>query len=387
MESDKILNKIITYHANKYNTNCKLVSKAPGRVNIIGEHTDYNYGLAMPVAVSRYVYVSISLNSTKSFRVYSDSFKEDIYFDLNEISDNSNWHIYVSGCIKEVYEIYKLHKGLDICIFSNLPIGRGVSSSAALEVALVNGIMKVFNINEKEKNIIKLCQSVDEKYLRIKSGTLDQTASQLSKKDHLLKIDFSNDEVNYIPYRLNDCSWIVIDSMIRRELVNTQYAKRVDECEKALLLLSNYNGEKKNINNLNEEDMNYIFSKQKKLFNRIKHVLDENSRVIDMEKLISKKDLNRMGKVLMESHFSLRNLYSASCLEIDYLIDISTNFDEWYGGRIMGGGFGGSTINLIKKGYEKKYCDYLFESYKKKYNIALESNVVEFCSGVEIILY
>jgi len=378
-----MIKKIKEDYNSIYKVNPQVIVRAPGRINIIGEHTDYNYGLAMPAAINKYVFVSMSFNKDRKINIYSDQFDDKVSFSLDDLSGSKTWHKYVLGSIQEVFKSYNVSSGLNIFIHSNLPMGKGVSSSAALEVALVNSLFEIFNIDKDDNEIIKICQKVDHKYIGIQSGVLDQSASQLSKLNSILKLDFNTGSFDYIDSNFSDCSWIVIDSMIKRELAASKYHERVNECKEALDIISNSINNNISFPDIKQE---YIYLiKDAKLKNRIKHYIEENSRVLDMELAISKNDNKLMGDILNESHCSLRDLYEVSCKEIDYLFKISSNFDYWYGGRIMGGGFGGSMINLVKSGYEEDYSNFIKKKYLDKFGINADIFNVEFSNGVEIL--
>ena len=378
-----MIKKIKEDYNSLYKINPQVIVAAPGRINIIGEHTDYNYGLAMPVAINKYIFVSISFNKNKKINIYSDKFNDKVSFSLDNLNTSKMWCKYVLGSIKEVFQSYNVSSGLNIFIHSNLPMGKGVSSSAALEVALVNSLFEIFDIDKNHIDIIKICQRIDHKYIGIQSGTLDQSASQLSKLGSILKLDFNRESFNYIDSNFSGCSWIIIDSMIKRELAASKYHERVNECKEALEIISN--SINKNISFPDIKADNLSLLDNPTLKNRIKHYIDENGRVLDMELAISKNDNKLIGDILNQSHCSLRDLYQVSCEEIDYLFSSSSNFDYWYGGRIMGGGFGGSMINLVKNGYEEEYSDFIKEKYKQKFNINADVFNVEFSNGVEIL--
>ena len=378
-----MIKKIKEDYNSIYKVNPQVIVRAPGRINIIGEHTDYNYGLAMPAAINKYVFVSMSFNKDRKINIYSDQFDDKVSFSLDDLSGSKTWHKYVLGSIQEVFKSYNISSGLNIFIHSNLPMGKGVSSSAALEVALVNSLFEIFNIDKDDNEIIKICQKVDHKYIGIQSGVLDQSASQLSRLNSILKLDFNTSSFDYIDSNFSNCSWIIIDSMIKRELASSKYHERVNECKEALDIISNSINKNISFPDIKQE---YIYLiKDSKLKNRIKHYIDENSRVLDMELAISKNDNKLMGDILNESHCSLRDLYEVSCKEIDYLFLISSNFDYWYGGRIMGGGFGGSMINLVKSGYEQEYSNFIKKKYLDKFGINADIFNVEFSNGVEIL--
>ena len=367
-----------------YKKQPKIIVSAPGRINIIGEHTDYNYGLAMPAAINKHIYVSVSFNNDRKINVYSDQFKDQFSFALTDISTSKSWCKYVLGAINEVFQSYNVSSGLDISIHSNLPMGKGISSSAALEVALVNALIQIFSIDENDNNIIKICQKIDHKYIGIQSGVLDQSASQLSKAGNILKLDFNNGSFNYINSNFSGCTWVVIDSMIKRELASSKYHERVNECKEALGVISKLLNKRISFRDIRAD--NLLLLDDPTLKNRIKHYLDENDRVIQMETSISNNDKESIGKILIRSHCSLRDLYEVSCEEIDYLFSISSDFKYWYGGRIMGGGFGGSMINLVKNGYEEEYSNFIKEKYNQKFNIDADIFNVQFSNGVEVLV-
>ena len=378
-----MIKKIKEDYSSIYKVNPQVIVRAPGRINIIGEHTDYNYGLAMPAAINKYVFVSMSFNKDRKINIYSDQFDDKVSFSLDNLSGSKAWHKYVLGSIQEVFKSYNVSSGLNISIHSNLPMGKGVSSSAALEVALVNSLFEIFNIDKDDNEIIKICQKIDHKYIGIQSGVLDQSASQLSKVDNILKLDFNNGSFDYINSNFSGCTWIIVDSMIKRELAASKYHERVNECKEALAVISKLLNKKISFRDIKLDNLSLLDNPTLK--NRIKHYIDENKRVIQMEDSIFNNDKESMGKILIQSHCSLRDLYEVSCKEIDYLFSISSDFQYWYGGRIMGGGFGGSMINLVKDGYEEEYSNFIKGRYKKEFNIDADVFNVEFSNGVEVL--
>ena len=234
-----MIKKIKEDYNSIYKKQPEVIVRAPGRINIIGEHTDYNYGLAMPAAINKYIFVSISFNEDRKINIYSEKFDNKVSFLLDDLNSSKIWCKYVLGSIKEVFQSYNISSGLDISIHSNLPMGKGVSSSAALEVAVVNSLFEIFNIARDNHEIIKICQKVDHKYIGIQSGVLDQSASQLSRLDSILKLNFQTESFEYIDSNFSGCTWIIIDSMIKRELASSKYHERVNECKEALSIISN----------------------------------------------------------------------------------------------------------------------------------------------------
>ena len=380
-------NQLISLSKNDFKkefcTNCKYISLAPGRINIIGEHTDYNLGLAMPIAIDRWICVLISKREDSNFNICLSNFNKKSNIDLNSLVLDGKFNDYVIACLKIVKDNFKINKGLNILIKGNIPIGFGVSSSAALEVSLLAGLLKAYDIKHDLSSILMLSNSVENNYLGINSGILDQYASLYSKKNEPLLIDFSNSTHVYVENNISNSEWVLINSMVNRELVNSKYNERVKECSKGLILINKKLHSKKNMNELTVEDLDLIKNK-KILFNRLKHVILENRRLKLMKNEIKKGNLVEIGRLLNESHSSLTNLYKVSCDEIESIINFSTACSGFYGGRIMGGGFGGCTLSLVSKECLDVFIKDVISLFYDKYQYSPKVEVVRFSDGLEL---
>ncbi len=367
----------------EFGISCEYISLAPGRINIIGEHTDYNLGLAMPIAIDRWICVLISKREDSNFNICLSNFNKKSNIDLNSLVLDGKFNDYVIACLKIVKDNFKINKGLNILIKGNIPIGFGVSSSAALEVSLLAGLLKAYDIKHDLSLIIMLSNSVENNYLGINSGILDQYASLYSKKNEPLLIDFSNSTHVYVENNISNSEWVLINSMVNRELINSKYNERVKECSKGLILINKKSHSKKNMNELTVEDLDLIKDK-KILFNRLKHVILENKRVKLMKNEIKKGNLVEIGRLLNESHSSLTNLYQVSCDEIESIINFSSACSGFYGGRIMGGGFGGCTLSLVSKECLDVFIKDVISLFYDKYQYSPEVEVVKFSDGLEL---
>ena len=367
----------------EFGISCKYISLAPGRINIIGEHTDYNLGLAMPIAIDRWICVLISKREDSNFNICLSNFNKKSNIDLNSLVLDGKFNDYVIACLKIVKDNFKINKGLNILIKGNIPIGFGVSSSAALEVSLLAGLLKAYDIKHDLSSILMLSNSVENNYLGINSGILDQYASLYSKKNEPLLIDFSNSTHVYVENNISNSEWVLINSMVNRELVNSKYNERVKECSKGLILINKKLHSKKNMNELTVEDLDLIKDK-KILFNRLKHVILENKRVKLMKNEIKEGNLVEIGRLLNESHSSLTNLYQVSCDEIESIINFSTACSGFYGGRIMGGGFGGCTLSLVSKECLDVFIKDVISLFYDKYQYSPKVEVVKFSDGLEL---
>ena len=364
MNKQSIINSTKKLFKNKFKTDPLVISTAPGRINLIGEHLDYNNGVAIPCGINRWVCICASTRQDNQIIIYSDELDSEIILDVTlKKSSNKLWHKYVLGSLKVFKKEYKLDQGLNIFIKSNIPIGVGLSSSAALEVGLLSSYFRIFNIKIDKMKIAKMSQKIEHEYLLIKSGLLDQFSSLFSKEGHFIFINFRDQLYHYIKNNIKNYTFVAINSMIKRDLANSRYIERVNECNEGYKLLGT-----NKIEELSYRDLEKI-EKYPSIQKRFKHIISEYERTHLMQKYIVNNDLIKVGNLLKVSHSSLKDDYEVSCNQIDFLINKSSDFSGWYGGRIMGGGFGGCTINLVSDKVVDQYIELLRKYYKKEFNL------------------
>lgn len=365
----------------QFNSLPNLTICAPGRINIIGEHTDYNGGYAMPVAIDKYICVAISLNKRNSSYLYSINFDSIIKISNNDISNERTWIKLATCSIKTFIQTYSINKQINIAIGGNLPIGCGLSSSTAFVVSIIYSLKKIFSINFCNAELVEFCKKIENVALENTSGSLDHNAIIRSDYNKIMLIDFFTNSVEYMNVKLFDANWVIINSNIQRELSKSEYIVRVNECKYGLDRIK----EVYNINNFRDIDfqmLSVIKNDYPDIFSRLSHLLNENNRVLEMKNYLLNSDYINIGKILLDSHISLRDLYKVSCAEIDYIIAISEKFQGWYGGRIIGGGFGGCSLHLIDKDHQDKYLMYIADNYYNKFNKMPNSFQVQFKGGV-----
>jgi len=368
----------------KFKSTPTIISSAPGRVNIIGEHTDYNLGLAMPMAIDKWIISMISERSDKKINVFSINYDKNIEFDFSEL-DNSNylWEKYIKSAIKLISKNLTLKKGFNLLIGGNIPIGFGMSSSAALEVSILYLILSHFGYEISKYDVLKKCNELENDFMGIKSGMLDQYASIFSLKNKIMVIDFKNLTHSYYSHKINSASWVLINSKVQRNLVESKYNLRVKECTDALSIINHNSTNKYNFRTFEKKHLDLIDDMTLK--KRLTHIIEENLRVKKMVKIIENGQYEKIGKLLLESHFSLSNNYDVSCKEIESIISISRKHKGFFGGRIMGGGFGGCTINLIKNENKKDFLNFVSDEFYKIYKYELDSEEVIFSNGASVI--
>lgn len=345
---------------------------SPGRVNIIGEHTDYNSGLAIPLSINKYKFFSGIKNNSRTIEIYDNFFKEHYTFSLENISYDTKikWANYIKGVVKEFISCgYKI-SGFSMVIDSNLLSGSGLSSSAAILLGMAKLLDELFDLKIDRRKTLKICHSVENNFIGINNGILDHFAVLYGKKDNAIYIDFSNLDWEYIPFDLKDNLILVIDSKEERYLPETDYNKRREECLDSLNIIKNLTG-KSALRSLSDVDPELLDDiKQKlpyELYKRTKHVVTENERVRKTKEFLKESDFKSIGSLLLESHRSLRNDYKVSTKRLDLIVDHISNLNGVYGARLMGAGFGGTVLSIVRKDKVDEVVDSLSEEYKNKF--------------------
>ena len=327
-------------------------SFASGRVNLIGDHTDYNSGFVMPTPLSLGIEVSLKPTQTRLIQGKTNLFSETER-QINAKTDGT-WLDFVSGAIKVFYEEFpncskSLEKGIQLVVSSNLPSSSGVSSSAALEIALLRAINKIENQNLSQIKLAKLAQKIEHNFIGTKCGLMDQMVVSCGNMNKAMYFDVLNEKIINLPL-FNDYEFLVVHSGSQRTLSNSLYNQRRKECEKASKLLK--------IQNLREANHQMLDKLNGKLFNRTKHVISENERVISCLELLKKNDAKTFGEKMYESHASLSKDYEVSSELLDNIIIKSKSLNI-LGGRLTGAGFGGCCVFLAERGSSKNILKFL----------------------------
>ena len=316
-----------------------------GRINLIGEHTDYNGGFVFPGAIDKVIMAEIKPTGTDKVRVYSVDIDEYAEFGLKEEdAPRQQWARYIFGVCREIIKRGGKVGGFDAVFAGNVPLGAGLSSSAALESCFAFALNDLFNDNKIDKfELAKIGQSTEHNYCGVNCGIMDQFSSVFGKKDHLIRLDCRSLEYEYFPFKLDGYKLVLVDSKVKHELVDSPYNKRRASCEHVAKVLgvetlrdAELADLEKVKDSISEED-----------YNRAKYVIEEKQRVLDVCDALQRGDYETVGDRMYKTHEGMSKLYEVSCVELDYLNDIAKECGVT-GSRIMGGGFGGCTINLVK---------------------------------------
>ncbi|MBQ8559676.1 MAG: galactokinase [Tyzzerella sp.] len=364
---------------------------APGRVNLIGEHTDYNGGHVFPCALTLGTYGVARKREDNKLRFYSLNFEKlgVMESDLNDLKPckEANWTNYPKGVMWAYEERgYKLPSGLDILIYGNIPNGSGLSSSASLEV-LTGVILKdMFGFDVSMVDIALIGQYSENNFNGCNCGIMDQFASAMGKKDNAIFLDTNTLEYEYAPVVLEDAKIVIINSKVKHSLVDSAYNDRRNECETALKELQTV-VDIKTLGDLTEEEFEAHKDAIKSEIRqkRAKHAVYENQRAIKAVEALKENDVETFGKLMNASHVSLRDDYEVSCEEIDILVDLAWAIDGVVGSRITGGGFGGCTVSIVKNDAVDHFVESIGAKYKEKVGHEAEFYVVDIGDGAGVL--
>ena len=351
------------------------VTSAPGRVNTIGDHTDYSGGFALPMAIDRHTVMSAAENQTQSIQLYSAGVNQSVRINLEQpIKPTGDWSDYARGVIAGYLADHSI-PGLDIVCHNNLAQGAGLSSSASFELALATLIEKVLELEANTQRKIDICQSAEHHYVGVPCGILDQFSVANGRSAHLMLLDCQSASAQYIPFDARSVSWIIIQSGVKHELADGAYAERHAQCQKAETLLgcSLRNADASRLAELNDS----------LLQKRCQHVISENQRVLDAADHLQQKQWQAVGALMQASHASLRDDYEVSCTEVDALVKIANSIEGVYGARMTGGGFGGAVVALINSGRATAIIAAISKRYLEQCNIIADGFEVHAVDGAK----
>ncbi|OAV69601.1 Galactokinase [Bacteroidales bacterium Barb4] len=344
------------------------VFASPGRINLIGEHTDYNGGFVFPGAIDKGMIAEIKLNGTDKVRAFSVDLNSRAEFGLKESdAPSESWAKYIFGVCREIGKRGGKISGFDTVFAGDVPLGAGMSSSAALESTYAFALNELFGLGIDKFELAKIGQSTEHNYVGVKCGIMDQFASIFGKRGSLIRLDCRSLEYKYFPFNPEGYKLVLLDSVVKHELASSAYNKRRQSCETAAAAIRRRHPEVEFLRDATLEMLNETKAEiSGEDFLRAKYVIEEVQRVLDVSAALERGDYETVGQKMYETHHGMSRLYEVSCPELDFLNDIARKCGVT-GSRVMGGGFGGCTINLVK---EEKYDAFIkeaFTAYKAKF--------------------
>lgn len=358
-----------------------LMVKSPGRINLIGEHTDYNDGFVLPASIDKYIHVAISKRNDDGIHLYSVEFNEDQVSALKDLSSTGkHWPVYILGVVHQLQNKGYQLSGFNLMVDGDVPIGAGMSSSAAVECATIFALNELFKFGISKKEMIKMAQMAEHEFAGVKCGIMDQFASMFGKAGYVIRLDCRSMEFEYVPFAMNEIKIVLLDTNVKHSLASSAYNERRQQCEAGVALVQHHHPQIKSLRDVN---MNMLdeYVKDPLIYKRSKYVVEEIERLQQACIDLQKNDLNSFGKKMYATHDGLSKLYEVSCAELDCLVEAVRNIPAVLGARMMGGGFGGCTINIVKETDVENVITLAAKTYKEQFNRELKAYVVSIENG------
>jgi galactokinase len=366
-----------------------LLVRSPARINLIGEHTDYNEGFVMPAAIDKEIVFAIAPATDNRTNIFSLNFNEEVEVNIDQPDKvvSPRWLNYLLGVLQGVRDKNKNTKAFKCVFGGNIPPGAGVSSSAALECGFAFALNELNQFDLPKIEMIKIAQWAEHNYAGVKCGIMDQFASMMGKKDHVFVLDCRSLAYQYFPIVLKGYTLLLLDTGVKHSLADSEYNTRRKECEEGVSLLQKHYP---SLTSLRDAAPAMILKHKAEfadvIYDRCFYVVSENKRVHEASKDLADHNIVAFGAKMYETHHGLSVLYDVSCKELDFLVDEAAKTQEVVGARMMGGGFGGCTINIILNDHVDTFTEQIKKSYRNRFNIELKSYLVKVNDGSSLIL-
>ena len=377
--------KLVEAFETKFGKKPQLVVRAPGRINLIGEHTDYNNGFVLPAAIDKAIVFAIAQSDTTAFHFYASDLDDEFSFENRQLQANEEkmWANYLIGVIAQFQKKGYSIPPLQVAFGGNIPLGAGLSSSAAVECGLAYAINEILSLGLPKEVLAHMAQKAEHEFAGVQCGIMDQFASLMGKKEHVIRLDCQTLEYEHFPFPMDKYQIVLCDTQVKHSLASSEYNTRRLECEEGVALLAGYYPGVKSLRDVNIA----MLKKHRKemdpiVFDRCQYVVNENIRVLEGCKDLSAGDLETFGEKMYASHEGLSKRYAVSCPELDFLVEQTEDKPYVLGARMMGGGFGGCTINLVDVQCIEQFESAMKQVYKTRFNIDLVTYQVAIEDGV-----
>jgi galactokinase len=366
----------------------QIIVRSPGRVNIIGEHTDYNDGFVLPAAIDKAAYVAISLRDDNEINLKALDLNETFSIDIKNLKPvgDISWPNFILGAAAQFIKKGIALKGFNAVLLSDVPIGAGLSSSAAIESATVFALNELLQTNISKTDMIKMAQMTEHEFAGVRCGIMDMFASVMGKKDHVIKLDCKTLDYEYVPFKLDGIKIVLLNTNVKHSLASSEYNTRRKECEQGVAWIKEHEPQVNSLRDVSIDMLDkYVLQKDELVYKRCLFVVEEIERLIKGCEDLQQGNIAALGKKMFATHEGLSKQYAVSCTELDLLIGYVTNNENVLGARMMGGGFGGCTINLVKEDAIEKLVAEIKPAYEAATNLPLTYYVASIENGTEIL--
>lgn len=365
-----------------------VIARSPGRINLIGEHTDYNNGFVLPAAIDKAAYIVITPRKDNEIRLHSVDMQEDYTTTVAELakSPDISWPNYILGVIQQFILAGIAISGFDAALTGDIPIGAGLSSSAAVECAVALAMNKLYSAGLDKFSMVKLAQRAENEFVGVQCGIMDQFASMFGKNNHVIKLDCRSLEFEYVPFNMEGIKILLLDTNVKHSLGSSEYNVRRRQCETGVAWIQRHVPEVKSLRDATIEMLDkHVLQEDLLIYQRCKYVVEENNRLLAACKDLEQGDIPAFGTRMYQSHHGLSKLYEVSCPELDFLVTHVQDNPAVLGARMMGGGFGGCTINLVKEDAIEALVSETTMAYKKAMNKVLKAHVAKIETGSNLL--
>jgi galactokinase len=363
-----------------------LIVRSPGRVNLIGEHTDYNMGYVLPAAIGKAIYLAIAPREDLRCRVFAIDLNDEYQFAVDELHRSTKgWPDYLMGVVEQMVKGGYALKGFDCVFGGDIPIGAGLSSSAAIEAGLAFALDHMFGLGIDRLALVKMAQRAENEFVGVRCGIMDQYINIFGEPDQVLRIDCRTLERSCYPFD-NGASIVLFNTGVSHSLASSEYNRRRQECAEGVEVIRQSNPGVTHLRDVSPEMLNESAHRMDEtILKRCKFVVEEDDRVLGACCALEHRDLRTFGSLMYASHEGLRNEYEVSCEELDFLVELVKGNPHVYGARMMGGGFGGCTINLVESDGVESVGNTVQEQYKNRFGAKPEMYVTSIGPGTRVI--
>ena len=370
----------------KYVSSEAIVVRSPGRINLIGEHLDYNSGFVLPAAIDKAVYVVVEKQEQPVYSLHSVDFNETIDIPVSEVKPAfGHWYTYILGVVSQFNATGRTVPPFKMAVYGDVPLGAGLSSSAAIESAAAFSINELFGFGFDRLQLVKMAQKAEHEFAGVKCGIMDMFASVFGKKGQVIRLDCRSLEYAYFPLDLQGYEIVLIDTQVKHSLASSEYNVRREQCEAGVALIQKKYPAVQSLRDATMAMLDECIPREDIIYLRCKYVVEEIERLVTGCEDLDRGDLAAFGKKMFRTHEGLSKEYGVSCKELDYLADFVKARPEVIGARMMGGGFGGCTINIIKKEAVEPLINELLPAYKRDMGLELKYYRVNIEDGTSLI--